>query len=110
MLRKLLRILGSVRGSKGDPMLIEAVSRHVDAAIGPPAIFHELWSGTIHVDIYSVPPSEDRPFCTLITSGMAEKPMSTPAGYSGPRYLELIMFLPEDWPMDRVTSDEVAFW
>jgi hypothetical protein len=37
----------------------------------------------------------------LYTTGMAERPMTLPEGYDGPRYAELFMILPEDWKLGQ---------
>jgi hypothetical protein len=102
--------LGKLLGLKsGDPVLIDGVSDHVASWIGEPTIFHERISFGLHLDIYWVPAADGRPFHTLVTSGMAEIPMKTPADKAD-LYAELVMFLPPDWPMQVVTSDRSAYW
>jgi|GEM_PF-1501660 len=102
--------------SSGDLPLIDAVSSHVKDWISEDfTVLHEKKSEIVHVDVYCVPPSkdspcEDRPFYTLVTSGMAELPMKPPPTSAGYTHGELIMFLPPDWPMDRLTTDKAAQW
>lgn len=88
-------------GSGGDPELLEAVTAHVQQHIGEVEhVFHQLVSLWVHVDILVVPPTEDRPCYTLVTSGMAEKPMAAPDDDPALAYTELVLALPPDWPLD----------
>ncbi|UUO06616.1 DUF3239 domain-containing protein [Blastopirellula sp. J2-11] len=96
----------------GDDDLIEAVSRHIEKHIGPvESVFHEIISETVHVDIFYVKPTQDRPYYTLITSGMAERPMTTPPGAEELAYAELILCLPASWPLtEKAFQDEANYW
>lgn len=100
------------RDSQGDPVLVEAVDEHVEKHIGNIAIvFHEKVSPDIHVDILHVSPSSERRFHTLITCGMSEKPMTTPDGWEDGRFAELMICLPESWPVDMTAFEsEEYFW
>jgi hypothetical protein len=83
--------------SRGDAELGAAVEAHLEQHIGTPdKVFHELISPYVHVDVHIVEPHERRPARTLMTSGMAERPMPAPDDDS--RYAELTMILPPDWP------------
>lgn len=86
-----------------------AVLDHIRAHVGPvEAVFHELESDSIAIDIHYVAPTPDRDCHTLITSGMSDQPM--PAG-SGVAYGELVMCLPPDWPMDEdALEDDATAW
>ncbi len=86
-----------------------AVMEHVRTHVGPvEAVFHELESETIAIDIHHVPPTADRNCHTLVTSGMSDQPM--PEG-SGVQYGELVMCLPPDWPLDEeALEDDVSAW
>ncbi|MEU8002165.1 suppressor of fused domain protein [Catellatospora sp. NPDC049111] len=94
----------------GDQETAEAIDRHIEAHFGPIAyVWHEMVSDLVHVDVHVVEPTPDRPFYTLITSGMSELPMAAPEGYS--RYAELMISLPADWPMTgEAFRDEAAYW
>jgi len=60
---------------------IEQISDHVERHIGPiESVFHEIISDTVHVDVHFVPPTEARPWTTLVTSGMSDRPMAAPEG------------------------------
>ena len=76
---------------------------HVEAHLGPiESVFHELVSDLVHVDVLQVAPAEGRPWWSLVTCGMAARPMSPPAGVDGAdRFAELVMCLPPDWPLDE---------
>jgi len=84
----------------GDPSLIKAIERHIDRHLGGSAdwVFHEIVSTTIHVDIHMCPPTKERPFYTLVTSGMAERPMKAPPQASNCEFAELCICLPPNWP------------
>ncbi len=110
MLKKILKWFGKSESVYGDLDLIKAVNDHVVSWIGEPVILHEKVSETIHIDIYWVAPSDERPFHTLVTSGMAQEAMKAPKGSDACTHAELVMFLPPDWPMDRIQDDDGAFW
>lgn len=58
-----------------------------------------------------VKPTAERPFHTLVTSGMSDKPMTTPDGVEGCEYAELSICLPEDWKIsDEDFEDESNYW
>lgn len=84
------------------------ISRHIEKTIGPaPMVFHEIVSTSVHLDLHLVgpthlPPSDEHPFgtdhVTVVTSGVSSLPMNVPPGYDGPRFIELMIALPADWP------------
>ena len=83
----------------GDGSLIGAVDDHLERHLGPAHhVFHEIVSDLVHVDVHIVAPTDDRPFYTLVTSGMAERPMSQPPGVTGCQFAELYLCLPPTWP------------
>ncbi len=89
-------------GSTGDPELLAAVTDHVERHIGPVGdVWHQLVSGWVHVDVLIVSPTEERPFYTLVTAGMAERAMAAPDGDPNLAYTELVMALPEEWPLQE---------
>ena len=50
---------------------IEEISDHIENFIGKiDTVFHEIVSDQVHVDIHWVKPTKERPFHTLITSGI----------------------------------------
>ncbi len=107
---------------------LEHIDRHVEKTIGPIAmVFHEKVSPTIHLDLLVVGPTNrrvsDKLPCggkhfTIVTSGMSTQPMNVPRGYKGPKFMELMIALPPDWPglhadgtFDQKTmQDERSWW
>jgi Suppressor of fused protein (SUFU) len=98
--------------SGGDEALIEALSGHLEASFGvEPEVFHELVSDLVHVDVHKVPPADGRNWTTLVTSGMAERPMTVPEGLEDHRFAELVLALPPDWPLsEEAFQDEANYW
>jgi len=97
----------------GDSENIERISDHIERHIGPiDNIFHELISDLVHIDVHVVAPTETRPFYTLVTSGMSDKPMNAPKGLEDLRFAELMICLPPDWPMSQEAwkQHEDAYW
>ena len=100
----------------GEESNIEAISKHIEKHIGPiESVFHEIISEQVHIDIHWVKPSSRCPFHTLITSGMSDLPMNTPADANELRYSELCMLLPASWKLsvdnyEAVFSDEKNYW
>lgn len=86
---------------------MEAISDHIEAHIGPiDNVWHELISDLVHIDVHQVAPTEERPWWTLVTSGMSDISMSTPEGCEDFRYSELMICLPKDWPMEEKEFDK----
>jgi hypothetical protein len=101
---------GAPEIAHGDAELIDAVSEHVEAHIGPiERVLHELVSPVVHIDVLHVLPSEAHPWHTLVTCGMAAKPMQAPDPDLA--FAELTLALPPDWPMgDEDWRDERHYW
>ncbi|WCZ36109.1 suppressor of fused domain protein [Corynebacterium heidelbergense] len=79
-------------------------------------VWHKLPSELIHVDVYMAAATPERPFGTLITSGMSDMPMTLPdtvdeqVRFSDER-AELVMRLPSSWPLDQdALEDPVNYW
>src|SRR5262245_19498833 len=65
----------------GNQENIEAISRHIERHLGEyPTVFHEIVSHLVHIDVHFVAPNTQRPYHTLITSGMSDRPMTVPEG------------------------------
>ena len=93
----------------------ERLVAHLTKTIGAPAfVWHELVSDRIHLDVHVVPPSEERPWFTLVTSGMSARPMTLPPDFEEPdawRHAELCVLLPPDWPLEEAAlKDERNYW
>lgn len=98
--------------SASGELSIEEISNHIEKHIGEiDMVFHELVSEQVHIDIHWVKPTLERPFHTLITSGMSDKPMQTPEGVEGGNYAELSICLPKDWKISEEDfKDENNYW
>src|SRR5262249_10025490 len=97
--------------SSGEINLIEAVDNHIEKHIGKiETVLHEIVSPTIHLDVHVVLANERRPYHTLVTSGMAELPMTVPHGYEDSRFAELMICLPKEWPLDAQSFKNENFW
>jgi hypothetical protein len=94
------------------PEVAEAFDRHVAEHFGPVAfVLHEVASHLVGVHIYVIAPTEARPYQTLITSGMSERPMAVPEGYGINPFAELMLCLPADWPLTQeALRDERLGW
>ena len=83
------------------------IRTHIERHLGS---ITEVFPGRAGIDICDVGPSERRPWHTLITCGMSACRMAVPESEAdAPRYLELMMTLPEDWKLDQ-DSRESAKW
>ena len=98
----------------GDMTLIEAVEKHIESHFGgETTVLHEIMSDLVHVDVHIVHPTDDRPYFTLITSGMSQRPMTQPTGVEGCQFAELMICLPPDWPgldSELMTDDPDHPW
>jgi hypothetical protein len=95
-------------GDSSDPdSYANAIADHVIQHIGPITnVFHEVRSDIVQIDLLVVGPRENRPFTTLVTCGMSDRPMRIPiedpddlARVRSLRFAELLVSLPPDWPL-----------
>ncbi len=98
-------------GPSGDSS-IDEISNHIEQYVGEiHMVFHEIVSELVHIDVHWVKPTPERPYHTLVTSGMSDQPMNTPEGVEGCRYAELSICLPEDWKISEEDfQDEDNYW
>jgi hypothetical protein len=91
---------------------LDAIVAHVQRHIGPIAyVWHEKVSTIVHVDVHVVFPTEERPFYTLVTSGMSDLAMTVPQDVPMPEHAELLIRLPAEWNLDYETlNDERNYW
>ncbi len=96
----------------GDSENIELIDAHITKHIGPvEKVFHELISDLVHIDVHCVEPTEEKPWYTLVTSGMSDRPMHAPEGLEELAYAELVVCLPADWDLsDEGFEDEQNYW
>jgi Suppressor of fused protein (SUFU) len=85
-----------------DTQAREALEAHIEKHVGPIThVLHEFVSTTIHLDVYYVKATEERPFHTFITSGMSDIPMNVPKDMKDYRFAELVLFLPPHWKINN---------
>lgn len=91
---------------------IEEISDHIERYIGDISmVFHEIVSDTVHIDVHHVKPTKERPFHTLVTSGMSDLPMNVPEDVNSTQYMELMVTLPEAWQIDEESfKEEKWYW
>lgn len=91
---------------------IEQISAHIEQHLGPVSgVFHEIVSDTVHIDVHVVPANDTCAHARLVTSGMSDLPMRLPEGVEAPQYLELMLTLPADWPLQQDDfEDERHYW
>lgn len=100
-----------------DWTLFDAVADHWSPYLGEVKnVFHVEQSKVVHIDLLLFEPDEEVEFWTLVSAGMAQKPMNVPAQVSDPenyQYAELFMHLPKDWPIDTdgdLSIQDERFW
>ena len=89
------------------------IIRHMEEHYAPVEknAFHEIVPGDPSVSVHVIPPTPTRPWTTLFTAGMSDKPMTVPQGYEESRFAELMIHLPPDWPLSlEAFGDRNHFW
>lgn len=101
----------------GDPTLGEESTRdlaalqdHIGRWWGEGTVFHEIISEFVHIDLHFIPPGPQRPFQTIITTSMSDRPMQAPAGHEHARHGELLLCLPPEWKIDGPEAHDEAWW
>lgn len=99
----------------GDGELIKFVTEHVKLHYGSEFdIYHELASQYVHVDVFRIRPSRERPYWTLLTCGMSQRPMTVGDDIRDRtkyQYAELTLCLPPSWPMtEDKFEDRTIYW
>jgi predicted Zn finger-like uncharacterized protein len=96
----------------GNEVHLEAISAHIEKHIGPVhRVFHEIISDLVHIDVHWVKPSDERPWHTLVTSGMSDRPMTVPDVCQEFQFAELMIQLPKSWKISQEAfSEERNYW
>ena len=95
----------------GNDSRIQLISDHIHEHLGEvDSVWHEIVSDLVHVDIHHVAPTLDRPFHSLVTSGMSDVAMNTPTDARDYERLELMICLPEDWPVSEQDFESEAYY
>jgi len=91
---------------------LEEIEKHLEKHVGKVAtVFHEIVSDLIHLDVLFVTASKDRPYHLLVTSGVSDEPMHVPEGAEQYRRAELMIALPETWPLEGdEAKEEKNYW
>lgn len=90
----------------------ERIEAHIERLLGKPAaVIEEPAIVNDGIAVHGVPPATLYPFYTLVTVGMSDLAMPTPAGAETYRHAELLLALPLRWPMrSRAWRDEASYW
>lgn len=76
------------------------IEEHVSTWLGASStVVHEIVSTDVHIDVIIVDPTEKRPFYTLVTAGMSDRPMNAPADLKEWQFAELMLCLPAKWDL-----------
>ena len=90
---------------------VEKVEAYIKQQYGEfEEVFHEIVSLDIHCDIAMVPPTDERPYYTLVTMGAGAYKMDIPKELKKWKLerAEYVIFLPKDW---NIKSDkEEDYW
>lgn len=86
----------------GDAKHLEAIDKHIHKHLGKVEhVLHEIYSEYVHIDVHVVKPTKKKPYWFLVTSGMSDKPMTTPKGAEELAYAEIAIALPAWWKLDE---------
>ena len=92
-----------------DPAQRTAIEQHYETFLGPSeAVWHEIVSHLVHIDVFMWTPTDERPMYTFATVGMSDKPVTVPKGAlaEGRTALaELVVCLPPSWPVPTDLQD-----
>lgn len=90
---------------------ITAIEAHIDKHFGKSEfVLHEVVSPDIHLDLYLIEPTPERPYYTIVTGGMGAYKMNVPdklLEYKLQR-AELVICLPPDWEIQN--DKEKYYW
>lgn len=88
------------------------IEAHIEHYLGKSALFiREPAIVNDGFDLHILPPSMLYPFYTLVTVGMSDLAMPTPAGAETYRNAEMLLALPSSWPMDtQAWRQETNYW
>ena len=101
----LSKLFGGKSGIELD-VLLEVVPDYFEQHFGVvESVWHEIVSDKIHVDIHWIEGNEKCLHRVIFTTGMSMKPMP-----GEPRFAEMFMLLPPDWPLEKIQEDETAYW
>src|SRR5215218_4743170 len=88
--------------------LVAGVNAHITRHFGEPAGVLRQEPRDEAIDMYVMPPTDERPRSTVITSGMSRRPM--PGAPENLARTELVIALPPDWPLDQTAFEDERNW
>jgi len=88
------------------------IEAHLERNIGPIAsVLHEVVSDHLHIDVFYLPATKQRPYALLVTSGASDYPMTVPGGMEEYSQAEYLIALPESWKISsRAFQKEKNYW
>lgn len=91
---------------------LRAIDQHLEEHFGKvDGVWHELVSDLVHIDIHVIYPTPERPWYTLVTSGMSDLAMHPPKGAEEYQHAELLLCLPPTWKLGEENfKDERNYW
>lgn len=92
--------------------IIQGIDRFIQKNVGEVAqVFHEVVSDDFHIDIHHGRSRGDVRYQWLFTSGMSRIPMNAPPQCLDGQFAELVMCLPQEWPLNMdAFKDENNYW
>lgn len=91
---------------------LQPIDQHLEEHFGKvDYVWHELLSELVHIDIHVIKPTAERPWFTLVTSGMSDLPMHPPEGAEDYQFAEVMLCLPPTWKLSQEDfKDERNYW
>ena len=87
-------------------VLIDHVSRYMGQVAG---VLRVPASKGAPIDLLHVPATEHKPYHVFVTAGLSAAPMAVPEGDPTPRWAELLLSLPPDWPLESEALREIEY-
>jgi hypothetical protein len=88
---------------------IDAIIAHIETYFGKTdKILHDTKQDRLHIDTYLMPPTKERNYSLMITSGMSQRPMNSPSDKKDAQFAELFFYLPPEWPLplEKLIEDD----
>ncbi|MBU7592616.1 suppressor of fused domain protein [Metabacillus halosaccharovorans] len=89
------------------------ILKHITNFFGPVKnTLNEIVPGSrVSISIHIIPPSEDKNFITLVTTGMSDEPMDFSNEEKVLKYAELLFKLPSSWIIEKdKMKDQEYYW
>jgi hypothetical protein len=89
------------------------IIRRMEKHLGPvqEVALTEIVCGEVSLSVHVVPPTLERNWITLFTTGMSDKAMTVPPDCEKYQHAELLIHLPADWPLTgKLLKKAKNFW